>query len=199
MVFHLQLGLPQSLSPVFILAFPLPQSSALVLGSHFAVAFPGPASHQLVSSLHSASPPWSLTSALLSWSGLFFSRVLPSPVVLAHFSGSCFMVLLLCLASAPGGLLVVCPWGSFSGREGCCALSVCLSCHAGCSGAGGAVLCWQCPGPRVQSEQEPDMGRGAQQLQGGGSCRSCCAKSKSTCTGHGSGTAQGCSFLHRLK
>lgn len=123
----------------------------------------------------------------------------PSPVVLAHSSGSCFMVLLLCLASAPGGLLSVCPWGSFSGREGCCAVSVCLSCRAGCSGAGGAVLCWQCPGPREQSEQEPGMGRGAQQLQGGGCCRSCCAKSKSTCTGHGSGTAQGCSFLHRLK
>lgn len=117
---------PQSLSPVFILAFPLPQSSALVLGSHFAVAFPGPASHQLVSTLHSASPPWSLASALLSWSDLFFSRVLPLS------SGSCSLFRLLFHgAASPFGL---CSWwasqcvplGQFQwqGRMLCC---VCLS------------------------------------------------------------------------
>lgn len=184
------LGSPISLSWLYF-CFLIATVFSPCFGLPFCIGLP----HQLVSILHSASPPCSLASPLHSWSGLFFSLEFSLSPVQAHCSGSCSMVLLLRLASAPGGLCL-CPWGSFSGRERTlCCLSVCLSCHVGCSGAGGAVLCWQCPGPRVHSEQEPGMGRGAQQLQGG----SCCAKSKSTCTAHGSGRAQDCSFLHRLK
>lgn len=132
---------PPSLPPVFILAFPFPQSSALVLGSHFALTFPGPAFHQLLATLHSHGL-WSLS--------LGFS---PSPVVLTHCSGSCFTMLLLHLASAPGGLSEPCPWGVFSGREGCCALSV-LPCWVFRGWWGCAVL-----------------ERGTQQLQASRSCK----------------------------
>lgn len=108
-----------------------------------------------------------------------------------HCSGSCFIVVLLHLASAPGGLSV-CALGAVSvaGKDTVLCLSVCL---AVLDVQGLVGLCW------VQTEQQPGTGRGAQQLQGSSCCRSCCAKSKSTCTGRGSGTAQGCSSPHRLK
>lgn len=109
-------------------------------------------------------------------SGLFLWGSLPLQwflfTVQAPVSRCCFSIWpLLLVASqshAPGAF-------SVAGKDAV----LCLSCHAGCSGAGGAVLCWR-------------EGHSSSRLAGA-------AKSKSTCTGRGSGTAQGCSPLHRLK
>lgn len=66
------------------------------------------------------------------------------------------MVLLLHLASAPGGLSGCAPGAvSVAGKDTVLCLSVCPA-MLGVQGLVG--LCWQCPG------YEPGMGRGAQQL-----------------------------------
>lgn len=131
------------------MAFPLPQSSALLLGSHFAVAFPGPASHQyfplcIQPPLHGLWPllcPLGLASLSLGFS--------PSPVDLNHCSGSCFMVLLLGLASAPRGLSECAPGAvSVAGKDTVLCLSVCPA-MLGVQGLVG--LCWQCPGYKLSS------------------------------------------------